>query len=76
MSDDSWLEHKGVIFTELQRLRQDLEKLYNEVKDSHGNLVKTQNKINVSIAKLQVKTGFWGFAAGLIGGLIWYLRKG
>lgn len=39
-------------------------------------LIRQDAKRQVSIAKLEVKSGFWGLIGGIIAGLLVYLKRG
>jgi len=65
MSPDGWNEWSRHVLSELERLNTCYERLAEQ-----------QNRICVEIARLQVKAGVWGFAAGLLpalGVFLWWL---
>ena len=62
---DGWSEWSKYVLKELERLN-----------TCYDALQKDTNEIKSSIRELQVKSGVWGFAAGLIPVLImWAMKK-
>lgn len=78
MSDETedWNRHKERVFLELQMLRDDLAKERDRNHALKNSVNQKLLELNIELAKLQMKSGMWGAASGILGALcVYMLRK-
>ena len=71
-NNDDWGRYKLYVIEALKRLRKEVDDLQKNVKTTIEKLGILENKIVV----LQVKSGVWGLAAGILGVILMTLLKG
>jgi hypothetical protein len=66
MNQDGWGSYERLVLAKLEELSDDIKELRTEVKTEVKDIRSEQTKQDVAIAMLQVKSGVWGAAAGLL----------
>lgn len=62
----TWEEQGTHVISELKRLDKCIEAQYEKIEIKLDNIRNAQEKLSIQVAMLNVKSGIWGFMAGLV----------
>ena len=61
-----WGSYERLVLAKLEELSEDIKELRTDLQEEVKDIRREQTKQDVAIAMLQVKSGVWGAAAGLV----------